>query len=126
QMLTAVKKAGVVHMVNQNYRRVPAIALAKKMIQDGAIGDIYHFRARYAQDWIANPNFPLVWRLRKEVSGSGAHGDINAHIIDLARYLVGEFKEVCGLMHTFINERPLEDQSASKEGLTATASKKMG
>jgi len=125
-MLAAVKKAQVVHMVNQNYRRVPAIALAKKLIDEGAIGTIYHFRARYAQDWIANPNFPLVWRLRKEVSGSGAHGDINAHIIDLARYLVGEFQEVCGLMHTFITERPLEDQSAQKEGLTATASKKMG
>ncbi len=126
QMLAAVKKAKVVHMVNQNYRRVPAIAMAKKLIEEGALGELYHFRARYAQDWIANPNFPLVWRLRKEISGSGAHGDINAHIIDLARYLIGEFKEVCGLMHTFITERPLEDQSAQKQGLSATAGKKMG
>ncbi len=126
EMIKAVKKAGVVHMVNQNYRRVPAIALAKKMIEDGAIGKIFHYRARYAQDWIVDPEFPLVWRLRKEVSGSGAHGDINAHIIDLARYLVGEFSEVCGMMETFIKKRPLEDTSANKEGLGGTASKKMG
>ena len=72
------------------------------------------------------PNFPLVWRLQKGVSGSGAHGDINAHIIDLGRYLVGEFKEVCGLMHTFIKERPLQDQSGKGDGLGAKAGKKMG
>jgi len=126
EMLKAVKKAGVVHMVNQNYRRVPAMALAKKMIEEGALGKIYHYRARYAQDWITDPDFPLVWRLRKAVSGSGAHGDLNAHIIDLARYLIGEFKEVCGLMETFIKKRQLEDKSAKKEGLGGTASRKMG
>ncbi len=125
-MLAAVKKAGVVHMVSQNYRRVPAIALAKRMIDEGTIGTIYHYRARYAQDWITDPNFPLVWRLRKEVSGSGAHGDINAHIVDLARFLVGEFREVCGLMNTFIKKRPLEDKSAKRGGLSASATRKMG
>ena len=106
EMLDAVKKAGVVHMVCHNYRRIPAIAQAKKMIEDGTIGDIFHYYARYSQDWIVDPNFPLVWRLQKGISGSGTHGDINAHIIDLGRYLVGEFSEVCGLMHTFIKERP--------------------
>lgn len=127
EMIKAVKKAGVVHMVNQNYRRVPAIAFAKKMIEEGALGKIFHYRARYAQDWIVDPEFPLVWRLRKEVSGSGAHGDICAHIIDMARYLVGEFSEVCGMMETFIKKRPLEDKGAKKEGLGGTAtSKKMG
>ncbi len=95
-MLAAVRKARVVHMVCHNYRRIPAIALAKEMIERGELGDrIYHYRARYAQDWIADPKFPLVWRLQSQIAGSGAHGDINAHIIDLGRYLVGEFTEVC-------------------------------
>jgi predicted dehydrogenase len=126
EMIKAVKKAGVVHMVNQNYRRVPAIAFARKMIDEGALGTIYHFRARYAQDWIVDPKFPLVWRLRKSVSGSGTHGDICAHIIDMGRYLVGEFKEVCGLMHTFIKKRPIEDKNARQGGLGGTAAQKMG
>lgn len=125
-MVAAVKKAKIVNMVCQNYRRIPAIVMAKKLITDGDLGTIYHYRARYAQDWIADPEFPLVWRLRKQVSGSGAHGDINAHIIDLARYLVGEFKEVCGMMHTFIKQRPIEDKEARKEGLSARATRKMG
>jgi predicted dehydrogenase len=108
EMLAAARKAGVVHMVCHNYRRIPAIALAKEMIERGELGDrIYHFRARYAQDWIADPEFPLVWRLQAKHAGSGAHGDINAHIIDLARYLVGEFREVSGTMETFVKERPL-------------------
>jgi len=99
QMVAAVKKNKVVNMVCHNYRRIPAIALAKRMIENGDLGDrIYHYRARYGQDWIADPNFPLVWRLKKEIAGSGTHGDIDAHIIDLGRYLVGEIKEVCGLM----------------------------
>ena len=126
EMLDAAKKAKVVHMVCHNYRRIPAIAHAKKMIEEGAIGEIFHYRARYAQDWIVDPEFPLVWRLQKGVSGSGAHGDINAHIIDLARYLVGEFKEVSGLMNTFIKERPLQDQGGKGDGLGAKAGKKMG
>lgn len=126
EMLDAAKKAKVVHMVCHNYRRIPAIAQAKKMIEEGAIGDIFHYYARYSQDWIVDPEFPLVWRLQKGVSGSGAHGDINAHIIDLARYLVGEFKEVNGLLHTFIKERPLQDQGGKSDGLGAKAGKKMG
>jgi len=126
EMVDAVKKARVVNMVCHNYRRIPAIALAKQMIAEGAIGDrIYHYHARYAQDWITDPNFPLVWRLQSKVAGSGSHGDIGAHIIDTARYLVGEIKEVCGLMETFIKERPL--LGASSEGLSRPeASKKMG
>jgi len=107
EMAAAVKKARVVNMVCHNYRRIPAIALARRMIEEGAIGDrIYHYRARYAQDWIADPAFPMVWRLDSKISGSGAHGDINAHVIDLGRYLVGEFAEVCGLMETFVHRRP--------------------
>ena len=108
EMLAAVRKARVVHMVCHNYRRIPAIALARQMIERGELGDrIYHYRARYAQDWIADPKFPLVWRLQSQIAGSGAHGDINAHIIDLGRYLVGEFAEVSGVMETFVRQRPL-------------------
>jgi predicted dehydrogenase len=111
-MLAAAQKAKIVHMICHNYRRIPAIALAKKMMGEGALGKIFHFHARYAQDWLVDPEFPINWRLQKEPSGSGANGDINAHIIDLGRYLVGEFKEVCGLLHTFVAERPLADALA--------------
>ena len=108
QMVAAVTKAKVVNMVCHNYRRIPAVALAKQMIENGELGKrIYHFRARYAQEWLSNPNFPLTWRLQKEIAGSGTHGDIDAHIIDIGRYLVGELTEVCGLMETFVKERPL-------------------
>lgn len=126
EMVAAVKKARVVNMVCHNYRRIPAIAQAKKMIESGLLGDIFHYRARYAQDWIVDPNFPLVWRLQKGVSGSGTHGDINAHIIDLGRYLIGEFSEVCGLMNTFIKERPLEESAGKGDGLGAKGGRKMG
>lgn len=125
RMVDAVTKARVPNMVCHNYRRIPAIALAKAMIQRGDLGDrIYHYRARYAQDWIADPNFPLVWRLQAKIAGSGTHGDIDAHIIDLGRYLVGEIREVCGLMETFVKERPLLQEA--KPGLGAKAGKKTG
>lgn len=128
EMLDAAQKANVVHMVCHNYRRIPAIAQAKKMIEDGTLGDLYHYRARYAQDWIVDPEFPLVWRLQKGVSGSGAHGDINAHIIDLGRYLMGEFEEVSSFMHTFIKQRPLEDAAGKGSGLggASTGERQMG
>ncbi len=125
KMVAAVKRHKVVNMVCHNYRRIPAIAHARKLIAEGALGDrLYHYRARYAQDWIADPNFPLVWRLKKEIAGSGAHGDIDAHIIDLGRYLVGELAEVCGLMETFIKERPVLE--AAGAGLGAKAGRSMG
>jgi predicted dehydrogenase len=109
-MWNTAEKAGVVHMVCHNYRRIPAIALAKHMIARGDLGTLYHYRARYLQDWITDPNFPLVWRLQGDIAGSGAHGDINAHIIDLGRYLMGEIKELCGTLETFVKERPLEGE----------------
>ena len=109
QMLQAVKKAKDVHMICHNYRRIPAIAQAKKMIDEGALGQIRHYHARYAQSWLVDPKAPRLWRMQKQYAGSGAHGDINAHIIDLARYLVGEFDEITGQMHTFIKQRPLPD-----------------
>ena len=118
-MLDAVQRAGVPHAVFHNYRKAPAVALAKKLIDDGKIGTIYHFRATYLQDWIADPNFPLVWRLQKEIAGSGTHGDINAHIIDLGRHLVGELDEVSGLLHTFIKKRPIAGEIDANLGAKA-------
>jgi predicted dehydrogenase len=113
-MVQAVKKARVVNMVCHNYRRIPAIAQAKKMIESGALGRVLHYYARYAQDWPVDPDFPINWRFQKAFSGSGANGDINSHIIDLGRYLIGEFHEVSSLMHTFVKERPLPDPAPAK------------
>ena len=123
RMVKAAKKSGCVHMICHNYRRIPALAQAHRMIQNGDLGQIHHYRARYLQDWIVDPNFPLVWRLQSKIAGSGAHGDIHAHIIDIGRFLVGEFAEVNGLLHTFVKERPLATQS---DGVSAKAGVKMG
>jgi predicted dehydrogenase len=117
-MLAAVKKAGVVHMVCHNYRRAPAVMLARHLIESGQIGDIYHYRGTYLQDWIVDPQFPLVWRLRKEKAGSGALGDIASHSVDLARFLVGEITEVAGALETFVKERPLPDEPRKKGKVT--------
>ena len=114
QMLDAVKKNGVIHMICHNYRRAPAVTLAKQLIDEGQLGELYHYRGTYLQDWIVNPEFPRVWRLEKSKAGSGALGDIGSHSIDLARYLVGEITEVAGLLKTFITERPLPDGSGQK------------
>ncbi|HIG48480.1 MAG TPA: Gfo/Idh/MocA family oxidoreductase [candidate division Zixibacteria bacterium] len=125
-MADAVRNAGVKSMVAYNYRRVPAVALAKKLIEEGRIGDIYHWRAVYLQDWIMDPNFPLVWRLQKEKAGSGPHGDLNAHIIDLARYLVGDISEVSGMQETFIKERPIAEEIDAALGASTGGSNQMG
>lgn len=113
QMLGAVQTNGVLHMLCHNYRRAPAVALARQLIDEGRIGRINHYRGTYLQDWIVNPEFPRVWRLEKAKAGSGALGDIVSHSVDLARYLVGEITEVAGLLKTFISERPLEAGSAT-------------
>ena len=124
QMRAAVQKAGVVGMVNFNYRRVPAVQLAKELIDSGRIGQIYHWRAVYLQDWIMDPNFPLVWRLNKDAAGAGAMGDLGAHIIDLARMLVGEIASVTGLTETFIKQRPV--LAGTTGGLGAAGGAEMG
>lgn len=124
EMLDAVQKAGVKNMVAFNYRRVPAVTYAKQLIEEGKIGKVYHWRAVYLQDWIMDPEFPLVWRLQKDKAGSGPHGDLNAHIIDLARYLVGEISEVVGMCETFIKKRPLVGEIDAALG--AKASEKKG
>lgn len=116
-MWRAVEKAGVKHMIGFNYRRVPAIQLAKRLIDEGAIGEIRHFRGTYLQDFIVDPNFPLVWRLRKDIAGSGPLGDLGAHLIDTAHFLVGDIAEVVGIDKTFITERPVP---TAMTGLSAT------
>ncbi len=115
-ILAAAEKAGVKHQVGFNYRFTPAILLAKQLIDSGKLGTLYHFRAKYLQDWILDPLFPLVWRLDKSVAGSGAHGDLGAHLIDLAHFLVGGMKRVIGANKTFITERP---EVSVMQGLTA-------
>lgn len=105
QMWEAARQAGVVHMCAFNYRFVPAIRLAREIIQAGRLGRIYHFRARYLQEWITDPAFPMVWRMDAETAGSGALGDLGTHIIDLARFLVGEPATISAHTATFIPER---------------------
>lgn len=120
EMLEAADAAGIKHMIGFNYRFSPAVRLAKRLIESGRLGQIYHFRAWFLQDWILDPEFPLVWRLQKEVAGSGSHGDLGAHLIDLAHFLVGDVQEVIGMSETFVKERPLASEMT---GLSARAGK---
>ncbi|MCF2531058.1 Gfo/Idh/MocA family protein [Yinghuangia soli] len=110
-MARAAAKAaenGIVAMVGFNYRRVPALSLARSLVAEGRLGTIRHVRARYLQDWIVDPEHPLVWRLVREQAGSGALGDIGAHIVDLAEFLTGErITGVSAITETFVRERPL-------------------
>jgi predicted dehydrogenase len=101
----AVAATGVKAMCAFNYRFVPAVRLAKEIIESGELGEIFHFRGRYLQEWIIDADFPMVWRLDKDVAGSGALGDLGAHVIDLARYLVGEIDSVSASTRTFVKER---------------------
>ncbi|GAB2807700.1 Gfo/Idh/MocA family oxidoreductase [Actinoallomurus bryophytorum] len=127
EMAEAAERAranGVRSMVAFNYRRVPALALARDMVAEGRLGTIRHVRAQYLQDWIVDPEFPLVWRLDVNKAGSGALGDIGAHIIDAAQFVAGDqVTGVSALMETFIRKRPLAGASA---GLGAAASGNLG
>lgn len=106
QMRDAVAQAGVKTFLMHNYRRIPAVSLVKRFIEDGRLGRIFHFRARYLQDWAMSEDLPRLWRFDKKASGSGALGDLGAHIIDLGRYLCGEIRDVSSVSETFIKERP--------------------
>jgi predicted dehydrogenase len=115
-MYEAARKSNSVNMVAFNYRRTPAVALAKKYIEDGSIGKIINFRATYLQDWSADPNSPLSWRFQKSVAGSGAVGDILTHVLDLARYLVDEVTAVSAMTNHIITERPLQQSGSDSLG----------
>lgn len=115
-MYDAVKNAGIVHMVAFNYRRTPAVALAKKYIDEGAIGDILSFRGTYLQDWSADPDGPLSWRFQKSIAGSGSLGDIGTHVVDMARYLCGEITQVNSQLKTWVKTRPLQAGGVDKLG----------
>ncbi len=110
-MTAAAERAaerGVRSMVGFTYRRVPAIGLARQLVAEGRLGQVRHVRAQYLQDWIADPSAPMSWRLDKEKAGSGALGDIGAHIVDLTQYVTGEvLTGVSALLETFVEERPL-------------------
>lgn len=114
RMLEAARRAAGKHMVAFNYRFVPAVRKARMLMEQGALGEIFHFRARYCQDWLADPEFPRAWRLQEALSGSGVLGDLGSHIVDLARFLVGEPTVVNARLKTFVSERPLPENPTER------------
>ena len=117
---------GVRAMVGFTYRRVPAIVLARQLVRDGRIGTIRHVRAQYLQDWIADPAAPMSWRLEKDKAGSGALGDIGAHIIDITQFITGDtITRVSGRLRTFVDERPLPSEHAGLSGTAGTGTGKV-
>ena len=112
-MTEAAEKSGKATMVSFNYRKVPAVALAKRLVDEGRLGRIFHYRAKYLQDWTISPALPqggtTLWRLDAEVAGSGVTGDLLSHSIDLALWLAGPISQVTAMTETFIKERKLQD-----------------
>ncbi|WP_231182689.1 Gfo/Idh/MocA family oxidoreductase [Haladaptatus sp. DYF46] len=111
RMADAAESAAVPTATAFNYRYIPAIQYAKGLIEDGVLGEIHQFRGRYLQDWLVDPDAPWSWRNDEELAGSGALGDLGAHTIDLARFLVGDVERVSGHLRTFVDERPVEGES---------------
>ena len=122
EMTEAVEKAGVPNMVWFNYRRVPAITLAKQFMDEGRLGRVFHYRAKYLQDWTISPDLPqggaALWRLDADVAGSGVTGDLLAHSIDTAIWLIGGVDKVCAMTETFIKERALQDDPGTVKSVT--------
>jgi len=116
-MCTAVQAAGIIHMVAFNYRRTPAVALAKKYIDEGRLGRLLNFRGTYLQDWSADPDSPLSWRFEKKIAGSGALGDIASHVVDMAHYLIGRIDEVNAMTTTYNKTRPLQQSGVDRLGV---------
>ena len=109
---------GVRSMVGVTYRRVPAISYARQLVAEGRLGEIRHVRAQYLQDWIADPATPMSWRLEKEKAGSGALGDIGAHIVDMTQFITGQsISGVSGMLETFVKERPLAAEGGALGGV---------
>jgi predicted dehydrogenase len=126
KMYEASRASDRVNMVAFNYRRTPAVALAKRYIDEGAIGRILNVRATYLQDWSADPSSPLSWRFQKSIAGSGAVGDILTHVLDMSRYLAGEITEVSSLTAHIITERPLQQSGADSLGNSKNKGGPMG
>ncbi len=126
EMLIAAEENGIVHYLNHNYRRTPAVLLAKQMIDEGQLGRIFHWRGAYQQDWITDPEFPLTWHLQKETAFAGPQWDLNSHSVDLAHFLVGDIKTVTCLTAQFIAERPLPGAGAATFSAGANSSKEKG
>ncbi|ACT95235.1 Gfo/Idh/MocA family protein [Dyadobacter fermentans] len=126
EMLKVCQETGVKHYLNHNYRRVPAVALAKKMIEEGKIGRIFHWRCAYQQDWIVDPSFPLTWQLKKETAQAGPQWDLNSHAVDLAHFLIGDVTSVSALTTNFIKERPIADETATGSLSGASKGDEMG
>jgi predicted dehydrogenase len=127
EMAAAARKAKVKTFVWYNYRRVPAVALAHQLVKAGKVGDIRHVRAFYLQDW-AGPDVPMIWRFDKKLAGSGSNGDLNAHIVDMTRFVTGqEITDICGaIAETFVKERSLMTGVAAggiAAGIKGTAKK---
>jgi predicted dehydrogenase len=121
-MAEAAEASGTTTMVAFNYRRTPAVALAKKFIEEGKIGDVINFRGTYLQDWSADPNGPLSWRFQKSIAGSGAVGDIGTHVVDMAHYLVGPIETVQAITPTYVKTRPMQQGSVDKLGASDKSS----
>jgi predicted dehydrogenase len=118
RMADAVREAGVTNMVAFNYRRTPAVLLAREIIERGEIGRILNFRGTYLQDWSADPESPLSWRFQQSVAGSGAVGDIASHVLDIARFLVGDIAAVNAVVKRYIDDRPVQTGHADALGTT--------
>jgi len=121
-MVKAARASGAATMVAFNYRRTPAVALAKKFIEQGKIGDVINFRGTYLQDWSADPNGPLSWRFQKSIAGSGAVGDIGTHVVDMAHYLVGPIDTVQAITSTYVKTRPIQQGGVDKLGASDKSS----
>ena len=122
-MVKAVEDNDVINMIGFNFRRVPALCLAKQMIEDGTLGKIYHCRIVWQQDFLTEPRFPIAWRLQRSLAGYGTHGDLGAHLIDIARFLIGDIDEVCCSQKTFNKYRP---KPVFEDGLVAIPGDEMG
>lgn len=122
EMTDAIERAGVPNMVWFNYRRVPAISLAKQVVDEGRIGRPFHYRAQYLQDWTISPDLPLggqtLWRLDADIAGAGVSGDLVAHSVDTALWLNGPITSVTGMTEIFVKERPLQDDPTRTKAVT--------
>ncbi|MEO6282733.1 MAG: Gfo/Idh/MocA family oxidoreductase [Dyadobacter sp.] len=126
EMLKVCEENNIKHYLNHNYRRTPAVAFAKKMIEDGKIGRIFHWRCAYQQDWIVDPTFPLTWQLKKETAQAGPQWDLNSHAVDLAHFLIGDIATVSALTTNFVKERPIADEAASGSLSAVSLGSEMG